>query len=386
MLMVHKYLFVSFVAMLMLTQFGCTPQKTEAPKNNFGVNNVVRCDGGEDVSSFGIIGGKTLSAQSRLAKGVVFLVTSYYHKVTKEVLGAGACTGALIDSNIILTAAHCFGKFEAEGVDSADVDFFVTAFSGYRPVCEVRQKDYRGLKADKVLVHSDYSEEARTGDIALVRLQDSMPGSHTYYQLDAETHDFSLDEKMVAVGYGKSVSLKAREESDRPLKFGFLSSNKSSNFQSIIVSYFSRLEEALWSAKSEEIIETARKKALEKNEPFDEAAFKVALRNQLKAMIQAMKPVFDYSTANENLVFDQSRGESVCSGDSGGPGLRRAGDTLKIVGVAQAVFSSVDGIDQCQFGSFYTNVSYHKDWIISSFNALKNSDNQVHNDGAELFR
>ncbi len=366
-------------------QIGCT-SSNDSPKSD--TTKVVRCDGKGDVDSFGIVGGRTLSNTSKLGKGVVYIITSYYEHTTNKLLAEASCTGALIDSNMVLTAAHCFGTPEIEDINPSDIGFKVTVYTGFRPFCQMSQKD-KGISADEVKVNEAFLEKERTGDIALVRLSEVVPGEHTFYPLDSNTHNFAEREKLVAVGYGKTQGFDGTESDDRPLKIGFLAPNNDSSFQSEILNYYAGLADKVYNKFVNEAVADERKKALRKGESFgyyEEQEFKRKLRKEIEDYIKAMTPKFDYSNSVENLVFDQSKGDGVCAGDSGGPGLRMEGDSLRIIGVAQAVFSYKSWVDQCKFGSIYTNVAFHKNWIIKTFNTLSTYKTAVHKRGEDLFQ
>ncbi|MBX2996791.1 MAG: trypsin-like serine protease [Bdellovibrionaceae bacterium] len=66
---------------------------------------------------------------------------------------------------------------------------------------------------------------------------------------------------------------------------------------------------------------------------------------------------------------DQTAGQGVCSGDSGGPALINQNGNAVIVGVASAVYSAdgvnenVDGFDHCRQRSLYNRVDAHLEWI-----------------------
>ncbi len=302
-------------------------------------------DGGE-VTDFGIIGGKTLAQSSNLAKGVVKLYIYFFDKSNDELLSGSSCTGSLIDSNIILTAAHCVTprKDIIEDSKSSQVYLKAAAVYGSTTLCRLSNKDLsKAMAVDAVKVHEKYGSK-EGGDIALLRLSEPMPGEHVFYQLDEETHDFPQDEKLIVVGYGNSKGYEAEEKEEVPLKLGFIRSNKSKQFRD---DYLSLVLSLLSSSNKESI--------------------------------------FDYSSKVETLIFDQSYNEGVCAGDSGGPGLRFFRNTLKIVGVAQSVRRRSYSDDPCKFGSQFTNVSFYIDWIIKNFNELSNSESRVRTRGESLF-
>lgn len=382
-----KFLSVGILCCLALN-LGCGQSSTNDSKPTNDITpDLVKCDGQADVPQYGIMGGKTLSKNSKLAKGVVYIVTSYYIKASKKLLGEASCTGALIDSNIIISAAHCFDNSGIEDYKPSEIGVKAKVYSGFRPFCQM-DNSVPGVEIVEVAIHPNFNQKERSGDIALGRLTKAMPGEHTYYSLESETHDFKSGERLVAVGYGKTTGYKTREPNDRPLKFGFLSPNDDVNFRQLIVSHFEGLVDTIYAKVVDQMIEKARREALLRGEKFgyvEEQQFKNKLREEVIRYVQELTPSFDYSSLNENLVFDQSQKDGVCAGDSGGPGLREANGTLKIVGVAQAVFSYKSWVDDCKFGSVYTNVSFHKPWIIETFNFMKDRNTTIHQSGSQLF-
>ena len=77
---------------------------TACDKKDEAANRVI-CENG--VLKSGIFGGQPVSADSILAEGTVFILylTGTYGDDDHEKMYA--CTGSLIDRNIVLTAAHC---------------------------------------------------------------------------------------------------------------------------------------------------------------------------------------------------------------------------------------------------------------------------------------
>lgn len=71
------------------------------------------------------------------------------------------------------------------------------------------------------------------------------------------------------------------------------------------------------------------------------------------------------SAYNEKLLeYDQSHGQGLCFGDSGGPLLTAEG---RLVGIAAAIEAG-DGDDQCRYRAYFSRVVSYRDWIISNLN------------------
>lgn len=338
-------------------------------------------DGGE-VVNFGIVGGRTISQKSPLARGVVKLYTEYYDNSTNAFISAFACTGALIDANIIITAAHCFEAPKVEGKSPGSLSQKVYVMYGSNPFCKVDKGDFsRVFLVDDIRVHESYGKKDGMGDIALLRTQKPMVGGHTYYKLDAQTHDFKVDEKLVAIGYGKTKGYFIKEDKEAPLKMALLGSNKVQAFER---KFTDKIFTTISAEVKRQLYDNFDAKLKKENQPLDRPTVEVMVDEYLKnTFIKNL--FFSYTDSRENLLFDQSNHEGICAGDSGGPGLRQHADTLRIVGVAKSVAAESAQNDSCSFSAIYTNVSFHKAWIIKNFNELANKDSTVRGRGELVF-
>jgi trypsin len=70
------------------------------------------------------------------------------------------------------------------------------------------------------------------------------------------------------------------------------------------------------------------------------------------------------------LKVDQTRGQGVCYGDSGGPALKIFRKKHYIIGIASGIYNkgASQSIDECQGGSLYMNVVPYISWINSIIN------------------
>lgn len=70
------------------------------------------------------------------------------------------------------------------------------------------------------------------------------------------------------------------------------------------------------------------------------------------------------------MKVDQTKGQGVCYGDSGGPAMKLFNKKNYIIGIASGIFNSGSSqdIDECQGGSLYMSISPHIPWIRSMMN------------------
>ncbi len=359
------------------------------------IEQKISCDEeGGDITGFGIIGGETLAQKSPLAKSVVKIYAKFKNKLNNKNLGYASCTGSLLDTNIVLTAAHCVKiPTDFAGVEAKDIEMSIMAVYGSRTVCRLQAGDFsKAVNVDQFIVHESYGklnkngEKNHNGDVALLRLAKPMPGEHIYYKLDSTTHDFTENEKFVAVGYGKSKGYNVEEAEEVPLKVGFLSSNKNDAF---VTEFAVRIFNQQSDKQKIEFLAPFESEL--KQNPRLARGGKSAQQLFLDYQKQSLREnLLKYSTDKEDLYFDQSHNVGVCAGDSGGPGLRMTSGSdnqkLKIVGIAKAVDSLIDNTEACSFTSVYTNVSFYKRWIISAFNKLANKNSLVTKKGELLFQ
>ncbi|MNJ92838.1 Trypsin-like protease precursor [compost metagenome] len=152
------------------------------------VFGLVGCAPSPQTASFtkdsAIIGGRLTSASSEIAKHLVMIYTEENHSI---------CTGTLIHSRVVLTAAHCVSK-EA---DSMIITFGVDPLSGA----------YVKRTSDAFIIHDDYNKKEyfNRNDIALIRLSKPAPKAYVPALLPTKKLPLKVDFNFTALGFGRAL-------------------------------------------------------------------------------------------------------------------------------------------------------------------------------------
>lgn len=83
-----------------------------------------------------------------------------------------------------------------------------------------------------------------------------------------------------------------------------------------------------------------------------------------KTEVSMLDPIF----SNSEVLFDQSKGQGACHGDSGGPAFYKSGNQLFLFGVTSRGYK--DDKDQCNRSAIYTNIVSYIPWIKTTITAL----------------
>lgn len=141
-------------------------------------------------SYHGIVGGTRVYSGDESEKKVVMILARSTNDSMK------VCTGSLIDSKHILTAAHCVDGFTADQVHVVFNNDIVCG-SGFDPV-----KDVEG--AVKIKVHDKYdSSKNAENDIALIEIKANKRADYPVQKLINEDSVLSND-TLTSLGYGKT--------------------------------------------------------------------------------------------------------------------------------------------------------------------------------------
>ncbi|XP_070496149.1 chymotrypsin-1-like [Chironomus tepperi] len=107
-------------------------------------------------------------------------------------LGKGRhnCGGAIIDSRFILTAAHCLEKHKPN-------DYVIMAGSNKISEGSVY------YTPEKFIIHNSYDMPEYHNDIALIRLKEKIQFTDNIQQIEYESSEVPVDEKITLTGWGR---------------------------------------------------------------------------------------------------------------------------------------------------------------------------------------
>lgn len=301
----------------------CSLTKDESSsKSSASVDaNSVACVNGT-LTNVGIFGGAVLNENSPLTKTIVLVVHEFTgYRDGKYVKETSMCTGSIIDSNMILTAGHCVGE------NNSSSDRVVVAFS-VDPVCNY-DKGNKDLirRTSMVYRHTGYNGKSLGNDLAIIRIDGVVPAGYGPMSLMLDPVGFDLNRPVFVAGYGKQVDY-AADESGRAIVL------KAAKVYPYIMQLIGQGD----------------------NQKVGEGA----------------------TVLNEAEVFflDQTRGEGVCAGDSGGPSMVMTSTGIKQLGVASFVMR-LDGQktpSTCRQGAGETSLYYFRDWIRQTHGNMRTRD------------
>ncbi len=148
-----------------------------------------------DNSSASIIGGKKIQADDVIGKSTVALIADIITTDGKR--GQGICTGSLLRSNVVLTAAHCI----PQGPEVKEASIYVVFGKDLRKENEVKVR----LVTDYV-IHEKYGKANLSGeddnDIALLKFSGDLPEGYQLAELLQNDSLVQPTTKVTLAGYG----------------------------------------------------------------------------------------------------------------------------------------------------------------------------------------
>jgi secreted trypsin-like serine protease len=273
----------------------------------------------------GIVGGEKVKKTSWVSRGTVFILQKESHQTA-------SCSGTLIDRNIVLTAAHCVDQ-------SVDSPQKVSVYFSNQPECDRDHDVLEGKKrsVEAIEIHPSWNTNSPRaighGDIAILRIEGEAPSQFKAVPLSSEFL-LSPTSQILLAGFGMV----------NPDYYGSFGAP---------VSLRAAYTQPLAPAQKNYLLSLT---SVDRNPSISELH------------------EYDNSPTNELLYIDQTQGDGICGGDSGGPSFMKnsSGDYV-LIGVASFVMNPFDASLLCGYAAAHTNVLYMRDWIEQSFLKIRNS-------------
>lgn len=268
-------------------------------------------EGGQKPGPNGIVGGESLSQDGRIARSTVMLLMTTADDKSK------ICTGTVISSQMVLTAAHCVLDEKAQLIAKVEV-FFTNRYSCYTAAPKT---SILGTVLYNDFVPNSMDMLSNSKDVALVKLASRVPNGYIPMPIAGEDEYPGMDESFYVAGYGQFLE-------DIPMKAqaGVLRFTEMKNIH--LKDYQSRLREIFNPESSMEVYEAEQKE------------------------------------------------KGICFGDSGGPAMMSRNGKLKQFAINSAVIGGElqpDGTwskATCREGSRYASIDRNREWLREAFNKL----------------
>jgi len=283
----------------------------------------------------GIVGGEQVLKDSWVAKGTVFIVQEFEEYGDRK---TSICTGSLIDSNIVLTAAHCVDQSRSSYESNLSVYFT------HQPECESSHNslDRKKRRATALRIHPLWdpmsSQTTNRGDLALIRITGKAPDGYTPLKLSNEFVPVPESFPILITGYGMV----------NPDYYG---------------DFGGPISLRIGTAPP---ISDAEKQNLRE------------LTGASEGTPEATE--FDNLPENEMLYIDQAQGQGICGGDSGGPSIvKNSAGQFVVTGVASFVMNPQNSNLLCAYVAAHTSIVFHKTWIQKAFQEIRNENSVLPN-------
>lgn len=258
-------------------------------------------------SSYGIVGGQILSSGNELSSSTVMVVH-------QNLLGeTGICTGTLIDTDTVLTAAHCLSVYGGDTVVAFTNNLDCAGKATTRTVRRVRNTKVHGRYSyfKNVIANAPY-------DLAILKFTGDVPDGYKVRALPSSDFAPVASDTLVMSGYGVTS---------------------------------------------------------EKGGDSGKLRFTTAPASRLLNDVHVA--MLEQTISMENTWIVEQYDSGVCSGDSGGALYVDTGkDELTLIGVTSMVMDNrtteenKENAKVCHGVSVFTDVRPHLDWIDKTKNSL----------------
>ncbi len=158
-----------------------------------------------------LIGGTEVTAQNPIAQHAVRL------SIVSDQWSSSTCTGTLIESDIVLTSAHCLHGVKIKHIDVVFQDLAAGTSTTVRSTSFVK--------------HESYAKGSNKDDIALVKISKTYPSvffpvKYTFTFTDLLELELGLTSTFFIAGYGRH---QATQSSDLKLREGRMTGEKVSD-------------------------------------------------------------------------------------------------------------------------------------------------------------
>jgi secreted trypsin-like serine protease len=239
------------------------------------------------------------------------------------------CTGSLIASNIVLTAAHCAPERTADLkiIFTTDIDDILS--SREQDILQELMLSATDFKVSPTWDPKNESIEINTGDIALVKFKGKIPEGYKAATFLADESFLKIGNMVAVAGFGVNV---VRSTKIDPKKYP-------------------NLDEAI--EYGEVICDDDNGKKI------DCIEIEMDGDGILRATMAPISTIF-----KSEIQLDE-RKSGTCSGDSGGPAYILQNGEFYLFGVTSR------GSALCDEAGIYTNALYYHSWIIETAKSLR---------------